>query len=114
MNIGEFDKAAEFEPEAGVGQLYWRQDYEGLIDVASALLFDSDDPNVSYLLAFAMNAVNDPESAIRILEGAGVRVEPGTDYHIPAALTYIDALQAVGRDAEVPEIEGRAAAAARR
>jgi TolB-like protein/cytochrome c-type biogenesis protein CcmH/NrfG len=100
VRIGEFDKASEFEPELGVGQLYWRQDYERLIDVASELILDTDDPNVDYLLAFALNATGDPQTAIHILEGAGVRFEPGSDYNVPAALTYADALQAVGRDVD--------------
>jgi TolB-like protein len=102
--IGLFDKADEFEPnpEAGLlNQLYFRRDYRRLVEEASELMLEyPDDVKIRYMLAFAMNAIGDSGNAIRILEGAGIPIQPHSEFMTGAAdeanTTYVDALQAVG------------------
>jgi tetratricopeptide (TPR) repeat protein len=104
--IGDFDKAAEYEPVAGVGQLWLRREYARLAEEAGLLSIDyPDEPRLREYYAFALNALNDSRSAISVLENARMVVQPGAEYMTPdldEALTiYIDALQAVGgREAE--------------
>jgi TolB-like protein/Tfp pilus assembly protein PilF len=117
--IGELAKAEEFEPNLGIGQLWLRRDYEELIDEASDLMFTyPDDLEVQYFLAFALNANGDSRNAIRILEGAGMPIDPASESRTisedQALTTYIDALQAVGgRENEARELAERKLAVAR-
>jgi tetratricopeptide (TPR) repeat protein len=99
--IGMFDEAARFETEAGLPyQLYFRREYARLRDEAQELMIeDPNDLKLQYMLAFAHNALDEPQSAIRILEGAGIPIDPRSDFMIgaidEAMTTYVDALQAV-------------------
>jgi serine/threonine protein kinase/cytochrome c-type biogenesis protein CcmH/NrfG len=98
--IGEFDKASEFEPEPGIGQLLWRREYDKLTDVAQDRAIERpDDVDAQYYLAFAYNATGDFTTAKYLLEqlhfprpeGSAIS---GTESQ---ALTYyIDALQSLG------------------
>jgi tetratricopeptide (TPR) repeat protein len=114
--IGLFDEADEFEPELGVNQLYFRRDYSRLIDVAGDLTLEyPDDLRLWAMLAFARNVVGDSPEAIRVLEAAGIPIEPGSEFmNTPAdesLTTYIDALLAVGgRDAEARNLAAAKAA----
>jgi TolB-like protein/tetratricopeptide (TPR) repeat protein len=71
--IGDFDTALTLEPEPGIGLLYRMRRYEELIDLAEILMIENPhDMLVRYLLAFAHNATGQFESALRILESAGL------------------------------------------
>jgi len=99
--IGMFDEAARFETEAGLPyQLYFRREYARLRDEAQELMIeDPNDLKLQYMLAFAHNALDEPQSAIRILEGTGIPIDPHSDFMTGAVdeamTTYVDALQAV-------------------
>lgn len=100
--IGAFEKAATFEPQLGVGQLYWRRDYERLIDLAEELMIeDPDQGQLWYLLAFAYSATGKHENAVRLLRLAGqprkisaAIVAGGSE--IQALATFAVSAQAVG------------------
>jgi len=108
--IGDFAKAAEYEPEFGVGQLWLRRDYARLAEEAGLLSIDyPDEPRLREYYAFALNALDDSRSAVSVLENARMVVQPGAEYLTPdldETLTiYVDALLAVGgRDAEARDI----------
>jgi TolB-like protein/Tfp pilus assembly protein PilF len=73
--IGDFDTALKLDPE-GVGVLFKMGNYEELVDIAELLMIDEpQDRYLRYLLAFAYNATENFEGAIRILESTGL---PGT------------------------------------
>jgi len=99
--IGLFEEADEFEPETSLPYLlYFRRDYPRLRDEASERMFENpNELRLQYMLAFAYNALDDPENAIFVLENAGLPIEPGAEFltsHTEEAMdTYIDALQAV-------------------
>jgi len=99
--IGMFDEAAEFDPETGPPNLlYFRRDYAGLRDEASERMIENaNDLKLQYMLAFAYNALDDPQNAIFVLENTGLPIEPGSDFLTSnteeAMTTYIDALQAI-------------------
>lgn len=103
--IGAFDKAAEYEPNLGVGQLYWRRDYENLIDLAEELMIEN--PNQSqlwYLLAFAYSATGKHENAVRLLRLTGLptkisQVIAGAS-EVQAMATFASSAQRVGAENE--------------
>ena len=104
--IGLFDKADEFEPEPGLNQLYFRRQHARLVEDASELMFEyPEDIKIRYMLAFAMNATDDSRNALRILEGAGMPIEPDAEFMSGAAdealTTFIDALQVLGEREEL-------------
>lgn len=71
--IGDFDTALSLEPEPGIGLLYRMRRYEELIDIAEFLMIEEPgDMPLRYLLAFAYNATGQFESALRVLESAGL------------------------------------------
>jgi serine/threonine protein kinase/tetratricopeptide (TPR) repeat protein len=100
--IGDFDKAAEFEPDFGIGQLYLRGRYEELIDLAGDKVIETpDDARAWYYLAFAQAVTGELESARWQLDRrVGDRLGPNNELteglDFPAMLTYVDALQALG------------------
>jgi TolB-like protein/Tfp pilus assembly protein PilF len=71
--IGDFESAALFEPEPGMGQLFWQRRYAELIDLGEELAIDQPgDADVLFLLAFAYNAAGRFADSLRILELAGM------------------------------------------
>jgi len=99
--IGMFDEAAAFDLETGPPSLlYFLRDYAGLRDEAEERMIEEpNDLKLRYMLAFAHNALDEPQDAIRILEDAGLPIEQFSDFMTgaidEAMTTYIDALQAV-------------------
>jgi tetratricopeptide (TPR) repeat protein len=103
--IGEFDKATEFEPKPGVGQLFFRRRYEDLVTVAQeAAIERPDDARVYVLLAFAYNATGDFKNAQSLLERSlgfpRAELYSGQDLEVLPEAIYRDALQARGVDEE--------------
>jgi TolB-like protein/Tfp pilus assembly protein PilF len=101
--IGMFDEAKQFEPQLYVNQAYFRRDYESLRDLAAEeMIADPSSDKVRFMLAFAYNALDDPQNAIFVLENAGLPIEPNSDFLTSAVdeamTTCVDALQAVGTD----------------
>jgi hypothetical protein len=93
----------------GLNQLYFRGDYPALIEAAEEYTLEVRDEYRPWsLLAFAHNAVNDSAQAAWVIETNNLFIEPGSEFMTaPADETvniYIDALQAVRRDAEARDI----------
>ena len=107
--IGDFDSAALFEPEPGVGQLFLQRRYSELIDLGEELLFDQvDDPDVLFLLAFALNTEGRFDESLRVLDMAGMPEtvlsesrRPNEIHYLP---TLIGALQGVGDEHRAREL----------
>jgi hypothetical protein len=63
---------------------------------------------IPYMLAFALNVLGKSQDALRILNNAGLPIDPHAEFMDGAAdealTTYIDALLAVGREAEAREL----------
>ncbi len=99
--IGDFDSAALFEPDPGMGQLFWQRRYTELIDLGEELAIDQPgDTDVLFLLAFAYNTKGRFGDSLRILELAGMPEaalsESRRANEIHATLTMIGALAASG------------------
>jgi len=111
--IGDFDTASKFEPDAGIGQLLMRRQYEKLADLAETAVIDRpDDLDAQYYLAFAYNATGDFKTAKYLLEQLGF--PPQEEYSAisgtesQAYTYYIDALQSLGgSDAVVRDLARR-------
>ncbi len=107
--VGAFEEAAWFEPEPSLGQLFWQRRYGELVDQGEELLIDRPgDAELAYLVAFAYGALGRYESAVRLLEAAGL---PGTvlaesrragDLH--ALHFYIGSLLQAGRAEEAQQL----------
>jgi len=103
--VGAVDEAALFEPEPGMGQLFWERRYQDLADLAEALSLDKPgDQNLSYLLAFAYGALGRHDRAVAKLEAAGLPAAAisesrrADDLH--ALHTYMGSLAKLGREDE--------------
>ncbi|MGH6821766.1 MAG: tetratricopeptide repeat protein, partial [Methylocella sp.] len=99
--IGDFESAAIFEPEPGMGQLFWERRYPELIDLGQELMIDEpDDVDVVFLLAFALNAEGRYKESLRLLEFAGMPEnalsESRRANEVHAMMTLIGALAASG------------------
>ncbi len=108
--LGDLPSAARYEPEPGLGQLFFRRDYERLAEDAEIKLFDQD-PSVPQLLAFAYNATGRFGDTLRVLQGMGWPAVARPDIHttqtLQALMPYIDALHATGGDsAEIARLAG--------
>jgi TolB-like protein/Tfp pilus assembly protein PilF len=99
--IGDFESAALFEPEPGMGQLMWQRRYPELIDLAQELMIDQPgDVEVLYLLAFALNTEERFQESVRVLNLTGMSDfvlresrRANETHYLP---TLITALQATG------------------
>jgi len=107
--IGDFDSAAIFEPEPGIGLLFWSRRYAELIELGEELMIDyPDDEDMLLLLAFALNTQGQFEESVRIFEMIGMPQvamhesrRPNELHHLPS---LIAALQGVGRNDEATEL----------
>ncbi len=100
--MGDFEAARIFEPESGMGQLFWQGRYQQMVNLGEELVIDQpDDIDLRFLLAFAYDAIGEHNLAIRQLEAAGmpetVLAESRRASETHALNTYIGALQAAGR-----------------
>jgi tetratricopeptide (TPR) repeat protein len=99
--IGDFESAALFEPEPGMGLLMWQRRYVELIDLGQDLMIDQPgDDDVLYLLAFALNTEGRFEESVRVLNLTGMSDlvlgesrRANETHYLP---TLISALQATG------------------
>jgi tetratricopeptide (TPR) repeat protein len=99
--IRDFESAALFEPELGMGQLMWQRRYLELIDLGQELMIDQpDDVDVLYFLAFALNTEGRFQESVRVLNLTGMSVlvkgesrRANETHYLP---TLISALQATG------------------
>jgi len=99
--IGDFESAALFEPEPGMGQLFLQRRYAELIDLGQELMIDRPgDVNVLYLLAFALNTEGRFQESVRVLNLAGMPdlalSESRRANEIHYLPTLISALKAIG------------------
>jgi TolB-like protein/DNA-binding winged helix-turn-helix (wHTH) protein len=107
--IGDFDSAAMFEPEPGIGLLFWQGRYSELIDLGEELMFDQlADSDVLFLLAFALNTEGRFDESLRILDLAGmpdtVLSESRRAIELHYLPTMIGALQGVGDEHRAVEL----------
>jgi TolB-like protein/DNA-binding winged helix-turn-helix (wHTH) protein/Tfp pilus assembly protein PilF len=103
--LGDFQTAARFEPEQGMGLLFWQRRYAELIELGEEATIDRPgDTEARFLLAFAYSALGRQEQAIRQMELAGmpatVQSESRRANEVHAIMTYYGALNAGGREAE--------------
>lgn len=71
--IGDFESANLFEPEPGMGQLFWQRRYPELIELGGELMIDQpNDMDVVFLLAFALNTQGRFAQSLRLLELVGM------------------------------------------
>jgi len=71
--IGDFESAKLFEPDPGMGQLFWQRRYPEMIDLGEELVIDQpDDVDVVFLLAFALNTQGRFEESLRLLDYVGM------------------------------------------
>ena len=107
--IGDLDTAVTLEPEPGVGLLFKMRRYDELVEKAEEQMIDEpDDLPLRYLLAFAYNATDDPNAAIRILRTVGQptaqRAETRQPIEVEGFVTYIDALDSIGDVEQASEL----------
>jgi serine/threonine protein kinase/tetratricopeptide (TPR) repeat protein len=102
--IGMFDEASGFEPEPGIGQLFFRQDYDRLIRVAEEYVIDHpEELEAIGLLTLAYNVEGDFVTARDYLErlGFGPTYSPTEEQGANVAtpfIAYAEALKALGAD----------------
>jgi len=71
--IGDFESAKLFEPDPGMGQLFWQRRYPEMIDLGEELVIDQpDDVDVVFLLAFALNTQGRFEESLQLLDYVGM------------------------------------------
>ena len=107
--IGDFDGASLYEPEPGIGQLFWQRRYSRLIDLGDELMSDQlADADVLFPLAFALNTEGRFEESLRILDLAGmpdtVLSESRRAIELHYLPTMIGALQGVGDEHRAREL----------
>lgn len=107
--IDDFETVSMLVPEFGISQLYWRRDYEALVDVAEEAIIDTPGELTTYFyLAFAYNKVGDHAAATRMLELAGLPDVAYSDSRRSAPLegmaTFADALRLSGKADESREV----------
>jgi len=112
--IGDFPKAARYEPEAGLGQLFWRRDYKALVDLGEEIAIDQpEDVEIWYLLGFGYAVIGDNENAVRVLNVAGAPERSKAEFTVggdlAAMATLASALDALGRKDEAREAAGAVA-----
>ena len=100
--VGDFDGAAIFEPEPGVGLLFWSRRYAELIELGQTLMIEyPDDDDVLFLLAFALNTQGRFEEALRVYEMLGMPAtllsESRRANEIHHMMSLVGALQGVGQ-----------------
>lgn len=103
--LGMFDQAAVFEPDPGIGQLYWQRRWDELIELAEVRILEyPDESEIWYALAWAYNATGRYEQTIRLLERAGLPdyalEESRRSIDVEAMMTLADAYDATGNSAE--------------
>jgi TolB-like protein/Flp pilus assembly protein TadD len=107
--IGDFESAAMFEPEPGIGQLFWQRRYSELVDLGEELMIDQlADFEVLFLLAFALNTEGRFDESLRILDLAGMPdtalSESRRAIEVHYLVTMIGALQGVGDEHRAREL----------
>lgn len=71
--IGDLRSAAIFEPDPGIGLLFWSRRYVELIDLGQALMLDYPaDDDMHLLLAFALSTQGRFDEALRIYDVLGM------------------------------------------
>jgi tetratricopeptide (TPR) repeat protein len=99
--IDDFDRAQMFEPEPGMGQLFWQRRYDELIDLGEELAIDRPgDTGVLLLLAFAYNTSGRFNDALRALDLArmpeAAMSESRRANELHALMVMAGALDAIG------------------
>jgi tetratricopeptide (TPR) repeat protein len=100
--IGDFDNAAIYEPDPGLGQLFWRRDYPALISLAEERAIDQpEEAELWYLLGFAYGVVGDYANAVRVMNIVGLPDGADDESHVggdqEGMATLASALAASGK-----------------
>ncbi|MDX1480538.1 MAG: winged helix-turn-helix domain-containing protein [Woeseiaceae bacterium] len=78
--IGDFDNARNYEPTPGIGQLFWRRQYDDLVRLAEDAMIDNpDEIQIKYTLARAYNATGQFDLTINLLERTRLRERVAID-----------------------------------
>ncbi len=73
IDIGDYEKAQELEPDLGIGLLYKMRRYDETIEKGIEAYWDRpEDARLQILLAEAFNATGRYNDALRMVEGSGV------------------------------------------
>ncbi|MDX1480539.1 MAG: winged helix-turn-helix domain-containing protein [Woeseiaceae bacterium] len=107
--IGDFENAAIYEPAPGIGQLYWRRQYDDLVELAEEAMLDyPDEIQIKYTLARAYNATGQFDLTINLLERTRLRARVAIDSRRgrgkEALTTLADAYYKIGRHDDAREI----------
>lgn len=107
--IGDFDNADLYEPEPGIGQLYWRRRYEELIELGEELMFDyPGEIQIKYSLARAYNSTGRFDQTIYLLERTRLRERVAVDSRRArgkeALSTLADAYYETGRNEDARDV----------
>ncbi|MDX1480537.1 MAG: winged helix-turn-helix domain-containing protein [Woeseiaceae bacterium] len=107
--IGDFDNADLYEPEPGIGQLYFRRRYDELIELGEELMLDlPGEIQIQYILARAYNSTGRYEQTIHLLERTRLRERVATDSRRgrgkEALATLADAYYGAGRVEDAREV----------
>ena len=109
VEIGDYETAHLLEPEPGIGLLFKLRQYEKVIELAELQMIEEpNDIYLRYLLAFAYNANDEPNAAIRILRTVGQplaqRAETRQAVEVEGFVTYLDALDMIGDVQQAAEL----------
>lgn len=112
--IGDFETAARYEPEPGLGQFFWRRDYPHLIDLAEDLAIERpEEAQIWRLLGFAYSVEGDYENAVRVFKLTGLPYRQESESRLgadqDAMVSYAGALAAMGRNDEARAVAAQTA-----
>ena len=107
--VGAFEEASWFEPEPGMGQLFWQRRYAELVELGEDLAIEApDDTDLAYLLAFGYSAIGEHGMAVALYEQVGlpgnVLSESRRAGDLQWSHFYLGDLQRVGRDVEATRL----------
>lgn len=117
--IGDFNTAALYEPEPGLGQLFWRRDYPRLIDLAEDLALEQpEEAQIWRLLGFAYSVEGDYDQAVRAFKLSGLPFSAASESHLgadqDALVSYAAVLAASGEVEESRKLAAESAALMRK
>ncbi len=107
--IGDFESAAIFEPNPGIGLLFWSRRYDELIELGQELMIEyPDDDTMLFLLAFALNTQGRFDEALRVYEILGMPETVLSESRRPIELHHImslvGTLEGVGLSEQAAEL----------
>ena len=109
--IGDFDSAEVFDPEPGVGQLFWYRRYDELIALGQELMIEfPEDEDLLLLQAFALGVEARYDEAMRIYDRIGMPLvmlsESRRPNELHHAMSFVGVLQGAGQGQRAAELAG--------